>query len=407
MKILFLTIARINNISERHIYTDLIRKFRDEGHELYIVSTSERRNKEKTNFSKIEGVNLLSVWTLNAQKTSLLEKGLCTLFIDNQFLKAIKKYFSNIYFDLILYSTPPITLTNTIAHIKKRDRAITYLLLKDIFPQNAVDLGMFKKSSFLYSYFRKKEKKLYEISDFIGCLSPANVDYVLKHNQSVNPGKIEINPNTLSPVELNFSIYSKSFIRKKYNIPSNAIVFVYGGNIGKPQGIDFILKILSKNIGLESIFFVIVGSGTEFPRIFSWYKKEKPNNILVLPGMSKLEYDELLTACDVGLIFLDNRFTIPNIPARLLSYLENKMPVLAATDINTDIGKIIEDAGCGFWVQSNNINAYNECLQKFIIEPNIIEIMGNKSFELLNKNYTIDITYKKVIEKLYLKAKNK
>jgi predicted glycosyltransferase len=40
MKILFLTIARINNISERHIYTDLIRKFRDEGHELYIVSTS-------------------------------------------------------------------------------------------------------------------------------------------------------------------------------------------------------------------------------------------------------------------------------------------------------------------------------------------------------------------------------
>ena len=58
----------------------------------------------------------------------------------------------------------------------------------------------------------------------------------------------------------------------------------------------------------------------------------------------------LANSCDVGLIFLDKRFTIPNFPSRLLSYMQASMPVLAATDVNTDIGKVIEegesDIGC-------------------------------------------------------------
>ena len=404
MRILFLTITRINDISERHIYTDLIRKFRDEGHEIYTVCTSERRNKEKTNYALIDKVHLLKVWTLNAQKTTLFEKGLCTLLIDKQFLKSIKKYFYNIHFDLILYSTPPVTFIKTISYFKSKHKATTYLLLKDIFPQNAVDLGLIKKNGLIYSYFRKKEKKLYNISDYIGCLSSANVNYILKHNNSVNPKNVEINPNSISPIELSYSKDLKYLVRKKYNIPSNSIVFIYGGNIGKPQGIDFVLEVLSKNIGDEKIFFIIVGSGTEFPKIYKWYQKENPNNILVLPGVNKLDFDELISVCDVGLIFLDKRFTIPNIPARLLSYLENKMPILAATDINTDIGKIIEEAGCGFWVESNNIYEYNKYLQKFKLEPNIIESMGNKSYELLKKNYLIDVSYKKIVEKLHLKT---
>ena len=94
-------------------------------------------------------------------------------------------YFADIKFDLILYSTPPITFYKAIEYVKKRDGAKTYLLLKDIFPQNAVDLGMMSKTGLkglIYKYFRKKEKKLYAISDKIGCMSQANVDYVLKHN---------------------------------------------------------------------------------------------------------------------------------------------------------------------------------------------------------------------------------
>ena len=106
-------------------------------------------------------------------------------------------------FDLILYSTPPITFTKVIALAKKENPgAKTYLMLKGIFPQNAIDLGMLSISGLkglLYKSFRKKEKRLYELSDFIGCMSPANVKYVLKYNPEVDVSKVEICPNSFEP----------------------------------------------------------------------------------------------------------------------------------------------------------------------------------------------------------------
>lgn len=88
-------------------------------------------------------------------------------------------------FDLIIYSTPPITFQRAVEYVKERDNAQTYLLLKDIFPQNAVDIGILSKNGWkglIYKYFRKKEKKLYGISDRIGCMSEANCKYILSHN---------------------------------------------------------------------------------------------------------------------------------------------------------------------------------------------------------------------------------
>ncbi len=400
MKLLFLTIARIKDISERGIYTDLIRKFRDEGHEVCVACPSERRYNQQTSCINNEGVKVLNIWTLNVQKTTLIEKGVCTLVLDLQFQSGVKKYFHDIKFDLVLYSTPPVTFSQTIEFIKNRDGALSYLLLKDIFPQNAVDMGMISKINPIYQYFRNKEKKLYATSDFIGCLSPANVDYLLKHNPEINPAIVEVNPNTIHPIVEGLSSEEKVEVRNKYSIPSDSIVFMYGGNIGKPQGIDFIMQVLSANIGIEKVFIIVVGSGTEIVRLCNWHKKMMPKNILVMEALPKDEYDELAMACDIGLIFLDRRFTIPNVPSRLLSYLENKMPVLAATDVNTDIGKIISDAGCGFWIESGDLDGFNRELQKYINHPNIITRMGEKGYNLLKENYTIDISYERIVSKL-------
>jgi len=400
VRILFLTITRIKGISERGIYTDLLRKFRDEGNDVFVACPAERRYHEKTSYTVIDGVNILNIWTLNAQKTSLIEKGLCTLFLDIQFKRAVKKYYGNIKFDLVLYSTPPITFTNTITYIKKKDGAVSYLLLKDIFPQNAVDLGMISKHGLIYYYFRKKEEKLYSVSDFIGCLSPANVDFLLKENPNVNPNIVEVNPNSIQPLEEGLSTQKRISIRAKYNIPLNSIVFIYGGNLGKPQGIDFIIKALSANNGIENIFIIVVGSGTEFPRLYEWFKLVSPSNILVMQGLPKNEYDELVMACDIGLVFLDRRFSIPNFPSRLLSYLENKMPVLAATDVNTDFGKIIVNAECGFWVESGDLDGFNNKIQRFIADPKIIQYMGENGYQFLLNNYHVKHSFEKIMNRI-------
>ena len=394
MNILFLTISHITDLNASGIYTDLMREFRDKGHKVYIVSPIERKYKSSTFLKKENDITLLKVKTFNLQKTNFIEKGIGTLAIEYQFYSAIKKYFPDIDFDLVLYSTPPITFTKVVKNIKKRYQAQSYLLLKDIFPQNAVDIGLLRKGGLLHRFFRRKERKLYEASDYIGCMSPANVEFVLKHNKSISPSKVEVCPNSIKMKIANtLSDDEKKKIKKEHNIPPEATLFIYGGNLGKPQGLDFLLRVLESNNGKTDRFFLIVGSGTEFTKIKNCFDAHRPSNALLFSELPKEEYDKVVQTGDVGLIFLDPRFTIPNYPSRLLSYLEHKIPVLMAIDTNTDIGKIAEQNGYGFWTENGNLEEFNSLLDKFCSDKKLITEMGEKGYTFLKANYIVEKSY--------------
>lgn len=401
MNILFLTMSIMRDVTQNGIYTDLMRKFRDEGHKVYVVTPCERREGLRTALFESAGVQILRVKTLNVQKTNVIEKGLGQVSLEYLYQKAINRYYKDIKFDLIIYSTPPITFPNVISNLKKQNPdAIFYLMLKDIFPQNAVDLGMLSKGGvkgILYKSFRKKEKRIYQLSDWIGCMSPANVQYVLKHNSEVSPSIVEICPNSYEVQEDNHDNNTiKKSIRQEHKLPINKPIFIYGGNMGKPQGIPFLLECLKANMDRNDCHFVIVGNGTEYPKIEAWVNSEHPTNVTLYQRLPKVDYDKLANACDVGLIFLDYRFTIPNYPSRLLPYLMGKKPILAATDPNCDTGSLAEANGYGMWCPSNDVNAFTEVLNKMLKSD--LKAMGEKGYEFYLNNYTVQHTYDAIMK---------
>lgn len=393
MNVLFLTLLDFDTLDERNIYTDLLREFVKNGHEVCVISPVEKRKGVSTHIIEEKNAKILKLQIGNTQKTNIIEKGISTVMIEPTFKRAIKKYFSNIKFDLILYSTPPITLVSAIEYVKKRDNAKTYLLLKDIFPQNAVDIGMLSKTGIkglLYKHFRNQEKKLYRISDRIGCMSQANVDYVVKHNPDVDPSKVEICPNSVEVVDMSVDEKTRIEIRQKYDIPIDKKVFVYGGNLGKPQGIPFVIKCLEKCQDMEDAYFLIVGDGTEYGLLESYVNTFHQKNLKLMKRLPKEDYDTMVAACDVGMIFLDHRFTIPNFPSRLLSYMQAKIPVLAVTDPNTDIGKVIVEGGFGWWCESSNSDGFLEIIL-YIIKSSTFD--GEEGYHFLFEQYTTEKAY--------------
>lgn len=397
MNVIFLTLDRFLNVNDREISEDLMRKFRNEGHQVYVVAPRERCLNMLTKLECQENVYILGVKTLNIQKTNFIEKGISTLLIDKLYVSAIKKYLSDVSFDLILYTTPPITFTGVVDYIKKRNpKAVSYLLLKDIFPQNAVDIGLFGEKSLFYRYFRHKEIKLYRQSDFIGCMSPANVEFLLYHNKFISPKCVEVAPNSIELAEqCILSCDDRRYIRQKYKLPIDKPIFIYGGNLGKPQGIDFLIECLDRNKTRDDCYFLVVGSGTEYTKIKAWYDSVSPQCVSVFQRLPKTDYDLLVQSCDVGLIFLDHRFTIPNYPSRLLSYMEYRMPVICATDPNTDIGKIAEANDYGYWCESNSVDAFSILVDRMIYSNR--EKMGNNGYEFLKKNYLVQNTYEAIV----------
>jgi glycosyltransferase involved in cell wall biosynthesis len=398
MKIIFLTTAKITNVNASGIYTDLLREFKKNGHEIYIVCPVERKFNEKTSYVHESGINILKVWSPNIQKTNLLEKGISTLILGYLFKIAIDKYINITQIDLIIYSTPPVTFNNLISELKKKSKAKTYLLLKDIFPQNAVDLEFMKKSSLIYNYFRKQERELYKISDYIGCMSPANCKYLLHQNSELNPQKIEVNPNSIDTHNFKICNLSKEEIIQKYNLPTNKVFFIYGGNLGKPQGVEYIKKNIEHCKSIKEAFFLIIGSGTEFSILENWIAEFSPQNVVLYNELPQFEYEELLRIADVGLIFLNPKFTIPNFPSRLLYYMKYSLPILCSVDEATDVGDIVFQNNFGL---SCNIESSHEFLYNVILllDNNKRKALGQNSLNFLKTNYSVDISYNLISSK--------
>lgn len=254
-------------------------------------------------------------------------------------------------------------------------------MLNDIFPQNAVDLGVLGTTGLkdlLYKHLCNKEKKLYAVSDRIGRMSQANVEYLIKHNPEINPEIVDICPNSIEPQDLRLSDAKKRDMRIKYGIPLDKKVFVYGGNLGKPQGIPIIIDCLRMENDNEKAFFLIVGDGTEYVKLEAFINEEKPANVKLMKRLPKDDYDRMIAACDVGMIFLDYRFTIPNFPSRLLSYMQAGLPVLACTDPNTDIGDVIVRGGFGWWCASNDVDSFVSLIKRVNLLD--LDIFAYRSF---------------------------
>ena len=183
--------------------------------------------------------------------------------------------------------------------------------------------------------------------------------------------------------------------RIHYGLPVDKPVFIYGGNLGKPQGIPFMLMCLEANKNRKDCHFVVIGNGTEQSKVNAWYEGSKPESVTVMSGLPKRDYDKLVSLCDVGLIFLDHRFTIPNYPSRLLPYLENKMPIIATTDPICDTGKIAEANGFGFWCESDSVEAFTKTVDKMIQCDR--KAMGERGYAFLKANYLVTNTYNVIV----------
>lgn len=388
-RILMLSSEYPNADKSSNIYTDLAQALRKSGYNVCVVIPEESKNIERTQLFLENKIEVLRVKVGNLYNVNLFEKGIT--FLKSGFLlrKAISKYFKDKSFDLILFMSQPVTIAKTVKYAMKRYKCPSYLMMKDIFPQNAVDIGIIKKSNPIYWYFRFKEKQLYKIATTIGCMSKQNIKYLISNNTYLAKQKFEIFPNTQKVsknVEKNFE-YN---LRTKYNIPKDKVLAVYGGNLGKPQGIDFFIKVLEAYKNNDKINFLIISRGTEKEKVYKYINNSNIKNVYKFDLMPREDYQKILLECDIGLIFLDKRFTIPNYPSKALAYFDIAVPIMAGIDVNNDFKEMIEISKSGFWAESDNIDKYKEKFDRLIEDESLRKKMGQNGRKYFEENFDVN-----------------
>lgn len=196
MKILYIATSFPEPDKGATIYTDLAEALHEAGHEIIVAVSEQPKNIDKTSLKMERGFKVLRITTGNYYDVGFMEKGLTTLKIPYRMRQGISRYLKHREFDFILFEAPPVTNASLVSWAMKTFQCSSYLMLKDIFPQNAIDIGIIRKNGLLHHFFKFKERKLYEVADVIGCMSEANRQYIIEHNPWMNKNKLQLFPNT-------------------------------------------------------------------------------------------------------------------------------------------------------------------------------------------------------------------
>jgi len=370
---------------------DLANRFFELGNNVTVITLSEEIDK-KIQIEVADNIKIIRIKTgkIKTSPNKIL-RAINEISISYKVWKYGKEYFLNNKSDLLIWYSPTIFFGRVINKIKKLNNAQTYLILRDIFPQWALDLGILKRG-IVYYFFKMMELYQYKQADVIGVQSPSDLEY-FKKNNLYQKYKIETLYNW---TKIQNKVLIKSSYRNKFNL-NDKVVFFYGGNIGIAQDIDNILRLAKNLIKEPKAHFLLVGDGNEFERINLLIKSEKLLNVTLKKAVEQKEYLSMLSEFDIGLISLNKNLITSNFPGKMLGYMEFSMPMLISLNKGTDLENLIKKTNSGL----TSINGDDETFKKnalvLLKNLNLRKKMSLNSKNLLFDKFTIEIASNKIL----------
>lgn len=391
MRILFLYVS-LPHLSQSNVFNDLIREFAKQGHDVRVATPLN--TDEEEGVKNEAGIKVLRFKTDQlTRNASNIQKGLAYIKFIFQSRRAIKKYFGKEKFDLIIAHSLPPEMGLVVKSLKKRYQAKFYLMLCEYIWQDSVSLGFFTKNSPICKYYQWLEKVTIQQAEYIGSPSQGNIAFAQKYYPWVKEKNIHILHYSQAPIELEIRDIN---VRAKYGLIGK-FVAIYGGNVTIAQKIENVLDLAESCLNYEDIVFLLIGRGPKIDEVKTDAVNRGLSNIMFLDFMPQKEYDLLLSKCDVGLVSLNEKLVVPNIPSKTLSYFNLSIPVVASIDRNTDYGLYLEQAGAGLWSYAGDVEGFKENLLRLYHFPELKRKMGQNGNQFYQENMLPEKAYDAII----------
>ncbi|EGR0419662.1 glycosyltransferase family 4 protein [Vibrio cholerae] len=327
-------------------------------------------------------------------------------YLDNVFVKYAKqvlfpifayykyrKILSKITFERIITFSPAHLVSFLVKKLKKQCVTQAYLVLWDFFPYY---LQLSRKGS-MFKFLLYFENESYKQFDCIGVMTAQNKDFLLKNYKGILKHSVKVLPIWAKTNTVSYS----SEIRKKYNLDERDIIFIYGGAHSEVQELDNLLELAKCFLGDMNIKFIFIGKGKDKARLQEKTKKEKISNVKFLDFVPRGDYELLLKSCDIGLVSLSSRLTVPSFPSKSLDYMKCGLPIIASIDRATDYGIFLENnMKAGFFAFAGDIQSLKEVSLKLVNNKNLRRELGSNGRQYFEENHSVDKIYTLINEHL-------
>jgi glycosyltransferase involved in cell wall biosynthesis len=379
--------------SSAKLVHDLGIEFHRRGHSV-VVLTPNGGVREPLTISMEDDLLIARVRAGNVKSWNKALRALAEARLSPNLWRRAKTFLRENRCDLILFYSPSIFLGPLVRKLKVLWGCPAYLILRDIFPEWAVDAGILRRG-LIHRLFSRMEAHQYKTADLIAVQSPGNLEYFARafpRNQFRL--KILYNWALLNEPELPDTCW-----RTKLGL-ENKFVFVYGGNIGVAQDMHNLLTLAARLAPRSDIHFLLVGSGSEVARLKNSIAAHGLRNIYVLPAVSQNEYLSMVSEFDAGLISLHARFKTHNIPGKLLSYLYWGLPVLASVNPGNDLFDLLNRNRAGFCFVNGDHQSLMAAAQQLVDDPDLRFDMGRNARRLLEEIFSVQVAADQILAHL-------
>jgi glycosyltransferase involved in cell wall biosynthesis len=337
---------------------DLADAFRALGHNPTAVVPGELEGKS---YELIEysGVEVLRLAAPPTRRSSKLGRAIAECLLPFVMLRKLRlSPLRSRPWDVVVWYSPPIFFAPLVWTMRRKSRRCrTYLILRDIFPEWALHLGLLARGP-AYYFFKGVALLQYSVSDVIGIQTDSNRDFLpnwLKRDRK----RIETLHNWLAKTP----IKACSINLEKTSLAGRTI-FAYVGNLGIAQGVEFILETAAFLNGSQDVGFLFVGRGSEFGRLKEASLARGLDNVLFFDEIDPAEIPALLAQCHVGLVALHPAHKTHNVPGKFVSYVRYGLPVLARLNADSDLEQLILTSGVGEAYVGDSVAEFSRLVEK-------------------------------------------
>jgi len=394
MNILFLFCHLPTLDSNNGLFVQLVNVFVNHGHHVCVSAKGQGIN--KTQVVNENGIDVLRIKSHDFTAVSNnVKKALAYQEYSIKQRYYTKRIFKNEKFDIIISHSLPPELAYIVGRLKSYYKCPFYLIQSDYTWQDAVSFGYFTEGNIVARYYRYWEKRMIEQADYIGCPTKENISFIKRYYPYVKDESFDLLPFWLN--ELN--VTPNYELKKEMGLDGKFVV-VYGGSVGAAQRVDHAIELAEACKDKKEIVFVILGRGPMLSQIKRMAEERNLDNVVFKDFLPQDQYLRFLSACDVGLIMLNEKTAIPNFPSKAISYLNMRVPILAALDYVTDFGRFLTDNQAGLWAYSDKIQDLRQELLDYYNNSDLREQVKENGYKLYKTQLTTKHAYQTIMNKV-------
>lgn len=397
MKILIVTDSYPPEIrSASHLMLELAEELQKLNHQVTVITTwpeynlvrssTPRRFKEK----EVErGITVLRVKTLPHHNVNYLLRGVSQLLMPFQFIWKLRQY--GIQPDTLIVYSPPLPLA-LVGSWLRRNKVRFVLNVQDLFPQNAIDLGVLR-SPMQIRFFRALEGFAYRTAWVVTVHSDGNKQTLLRQYPSLED-KVQVLHNWVD-IDYHDSEFVEIDFRKKWNIHQKKVA-IFAGVMGPSQYLELLLQVAEEMQNETELLFLLVGDGIEKERLKKIARAKSLNNVRFEGFVSRKTYPDLLKICSIGMVCLSPKNQTPVVPGKILGYMSARLPVAAFLQSSSDGHEIIKYAKCGFSADSADKEACVLAMQSLMSKSDSFTELGMSGKSYAKEHFSKEVCLSKL-----------